>query len=262
MINVNVEAAMLTEKQDAFGLEILEYFEGRSDQNEIVERDDGLITTGFGPAVYFDEFAYWSPMEKKAAALVRGRVLDIGCGAGRASLYFQNKGHKVTGIDVSPRAVRVCKKRGIKDARILSITDVSKSLGIFDTIVMFGNNFGLFGNVKKARRLLKKFYHMTTERARIIAETIDPYDTEEKMHKEYHRRNRSKGRMGGQVRLRVRYKKAATPWFDYLFVSIKEAREIVAGTGWKLAGTIKSDRPGRLSPAYIMVIEKEPPRRP
>ncbi len=45
---------------------------------------------------------------------VNGRVLDVGCGAGRHSLYLQKKGFDVLGIDVSPLAVKVCRLKGVK----------------------------------------------------------------------------------------------------------------------------------------------------
>ncbi|NQT82293.1 class I SAM-dependent methyltransferase, partial [bacterium] len=77
--------------------------------------------------------------------LARGKVLDIGCGAGRNSLYLQQKGLDVLGIDLSPLAIMVCQLRGFKKARVMSITEVDSRLGTFDTIVMYGNNFGLFG---------------------------------------------------------------------------------------------------------------------
>ncbi len=249
---------MLAEKQDAFGRGMLEYYSGCADQNEIVERDDGLITVGLGPGIYFEEFENWRPHEKQAAKFARGRILDIGCGAGRVSLYFQNNGHRVTGIDLSPLAIKVCRRRGLKDARVLPVTRISKSLGRFDTVVMFGNNFGLFGSFKAGQRFLKRLYVMTSDNARIIAESLDPYDTKEKMHKEYHRRNRNKGRMGGQLKLRIRYKQCATPWFDYLLVSKEEAQEILSGTGWVLSKTIQSGSPKSPGPAYMMIIEKEP----
>jgi hypothetical protein len=57
--------------------------------------------------------------------------------------------------------------------------------------------------------------------------------------------------MGGQIRLRIRYKDCATPWFDYLFVSKKELAEILDGTGWRTARCFDSHGPG-----YIAVIEK------
>jgi len=65
-------------------------------------------------------------------------------------LYLQEKGFDVTGIDVSPLAVEVCRLRGLKKVQNLPITKVTSELGVFDTIVMFGNNFGLFGSFKRA----------------------------------------------------------------------------------------------------------------
>jgi SAM-dependent methyltransferase len=218
---------------------------------EIVERDDGYITPSGGPDVYFTEHRHWPRQEKRAVRLARGRVLDVGCGAGRHALYLQQKGLDVTGIDESPLAIRTCRDRGLRKARVMGLTAVSARLGAFDTVLMFGNNFGLFGNSRRARWLLRRLRRMASDRARIIATSCDPYRTEESDHLRYHRRNRRSGRMAGQVRIRVRYKDSATPWFDLLLVSQDEMRDLVRGTGWRVARTFDSGGPG-----YAAVIEK------
>jgi len=38
------------------------------------------------------------------------RVLDIGCGAGSISFYLASKGHSVTGIDISIKAIEECRQ--------------------------------------------------------------------------------------------------------------------------------------------------------
>jgi SAM-dependent methyltransferase len=150
---------------------------------EIVERDDGYIQA-LPVSGYFSNYQDWSPSHKKAMRYVRGRVLDIGCGAGRHSLYLQRKGFDVLGIDVSPYAIKTCKLRGLKKARVLSVTQVGPGLGIFDTLLMMGNNFGLFGNFKRARWLLRRFHKITSEKGRIIAEARDPYKTKAQQEEE------------------------------------------------------------------------------
>lgn len=97
---------------------------------------------------------------------------------------------------------------------------------------MMGHNFGLVGNVTRARWLLKKFLKMTNPGAKILAETQDLYQTTAPCHLAYHQLNRDSGRIGGQLRIRVRYRQFATPWFDYLFVSKPEMEQILHGTGW------------------------------
>jgi hypothetical protein len=93
---------------------------------------------------------------------------------------------------------------------------------------------------------------MTTADGRIVAEVIDPYKTSDPSHLSYQRRNLERGRMAGQIRLRVRYKKYATPWFDYLFVSKAEMERILTGTGWKVERYLDSG-----NSFYIAVIVKE-----
>src|SRR5918999_2988986 len=82
---------------------------------------------------------------------VRGRVLDVGCGAGRAALRLQERGHELVAVDISPLAVEVARRRGVLDAREVPFERVDASLGIFDTVLMLGNNFGLVGSAGGAR---------------------------------------------------------------------------------------------------------------
>lgn len=219
----------------------------------MVERDDGLISPDVGPAGYFAEYRRWPAWEKQALRFARGRVLDVGAGAGRVALHLQERGHDVVAIDNSPLAVKVCLLRGVRDARVVPFVQIGPEVGIFDTIVMFGNNFGLFGSLERARWMLRRLRQLTSPGARIIAETLDPHDTETPEHLWYHRRNRKLGRLPGQIKIRVRYKKFVTPWFDYLFVSPREMRKVLAGTGWGLKKLIQSED----TPTYAAVIFKD-----
>lgn len=240
----------LPKDRDAYGHGLLDFLQGDA-STEVVERDDGLIEPDVGPSGYFAPYRSWPAMEKRAMRYVRGRVLDVGAGAGRVALRVQEQGFDVVATDNSPLAIKVCLLRGVKDARVVPFTQLSSKLGVFDTIVMFGNNFGLFGSFERARWMLRRLKKLTSEGARIVTETLDPYLTEMPEHLAYDRRNRQRGRMAGQLKIRVRYLRYATPWFDYLFVSQPEMRKIVAGTGWHITRILED------APRYVAVIEKD-----
>jgi len=241
----------LKPEEDAFGQEIWACYKGE-DASEVVERDDGYFNASPGnPRNYFSEYEDWDPLDRKAMELVKGRVLDIGCGAGRHSLYLQNKGLDVLGIDSSPLAIKVCKLRGLKKARVMPIEELNLKPNSFDTVIMMGSNFGLFGGFKKAKRILKKLHKITSKNGLIIASTRDTYKTSIPDHLEYHKLNRKRGRMAGQLRMRIRFRKCVGRWFDYLMVSKKEMEQILKGTGWKIREFIDSG-----NSAYIAAIEK------
>jgi SAM-dependent methyltransferase len=235
--------------EDGYGQMLLAALDGR-ETSEIVERDDGFIEANPGPRAYLAPFRRWHPLDRQAMRFVRGRTLDVGCGGGRVCLHLQARGQEVVGIDNSPGAVEVSRRRGVRDVRLCSIDDVDQSFGIFDTIVMLGNNFGLFASAAKAKRLLRRFHGLTNDRGRIVAETRDVYQTDDPAHLAYHRRNRARGRMSGQLRIRVRYRDHATPWFDYLMVSRQELERLLEDTGWQLERVLESDD------TYVAIIQK------
>jgi SAM-dependent methyltransferase len=75
--------------RDAFGHMLMDHFNGL-DTDEIIEREDGLFDSTNGPRLYFSDFQDWPAWEQETVNhLITGRVLDLGCGAGRVEIYLQ-----------------------------------------------------------------------------------------------------------------------------------------------------------------------------
>jgi len=248
-------------KEDVLGLVFWDYYFRHKKSLAITERNDGFIEAE-DPHIWFSKYDEWLDVERRAMGCVKGkRVLDIGCGTGRHALYLQKeRGFDVLGIDRSPLAIKVCKLQGLKKAKVQSVIQftlnaVRKDYS-FDTILMLGNNFGLFETLRRARWLLRKFHKMTSDDAAIIAQSVDPYNKpHEYAHLRYYKINRMKGRMPGQSRMRIRYKSHKGRWFDYLFVSHREMKSIVNGTGvWKINHFLNSTD---VPEVYIAIIAKD-----
>ena len=255
-VGISRRSKMLIDILDLQGHMFSDYHNGQADV-EVVEREDGLIdtssdTNGLGPRDYFAEYADWAEHQKLAVEYATGRVLDIGCAAGRYALYLQEQGHEVLGIDNSALAIDVCQHRGLKNALVMSTSRLSAETGIFDTILMMGRNFGHLGSSTRARSLLNKFAAMTGDDAKIIVETLDPYETADPRHLAYHQFNQDHGRMGGQLRLRIYYRQYTSPWFDYLFVSKAEIEDILDGTPWQVERYIDLVN----TPTYVAILSK------
>lgn len=238
-------------KQDAYGQNMAAHF--RNEKTfELVERIDGYIDLSGGSNSYFQEFPDWPAIQKKAIQYAQGKVLDIGAGAGRVALYLQEKGIEVLATDNSPLAIEVCKKRGVQKTQIIAFQDITQlAPEKFDTIIMFGNNFGLFESYETAKVRLKELHSITNPEALILAESNDPYQTDNPAHVAYQEANRKQGRLPGQLRIRIRFKEYMGEWFDYLLASETEMRSILKGTGWRIKETVKDNN----SP-YVAIFEK------
>lgn len=248
-----------TQRNDAFGMALTDYSRGK-ETHYVIERSDGLVDTG-SLATYFTNYEGWSPIEKRMPKLVRGRVLDVGCGAGRHALYLQNLGFEVVGIDRSPLAIQVAKQRGLKQAHAISLDDLARSggpnLGAFDSVIMMGHNLGLLHGWNEGRKILKGLARLTSPNARIIGTTRAPGETNDPDHLAYQRWNREQGRMPGQLRLRIRHRKFTGEWFYYLFLSEEELRHLAKGTGWRIETVVKGDGGFGGNGSYLAVLCRE-----
>jgi SAM-dependent methyltransferase len=136
---------------------LLDHLEGRAGEPEL-ERDDGHVGPAMGAEWFFAEPDEWIEAERAAFERVRGRVLDIGAGAGRHSLEAQRRGLEAVAIDASPGAVEVCRRRGVRDARLLPLAEVDERLGVFDTVLLLCGNLGLAGGADETSALLERLH--------------------------------------------------------------------------------------------------------
>ena len=116
---------------------------------------------------------------------------------------------------------------------------------------MLCGNFGLVANAAEAVPVLRTLHRMTTRSARIVLDSIDPDQDVAPADLAYQQRNRARGRLPGQVTIRLRYGHSATPWFELLNLSPRELEGLVAEAGWRLARLVDGE-----PPEYYAVLEK------
>jgi SAM-dependent methyltransferase len=241
----------LAEDEDAFGRLLQDHLAGAAGR-AILERDDGHAGPALAGDVFFAEKDEWPAEERRVFESVRGRLLDVGCGAGRHSLEARRRELEVVAIDVSPGAVEVCRRRGVPDVRLLPLAAVDATLGVFDTVLMMCGNFGLVGTAPEAVRILRTLYDMTAESGRIVLDSVDPYVDSDPADLALQAKNRTLGRLPGQVRIRLRYRGRVTPWFDLLNLSAAELEDLAGDASWSVAQLVEGE-----APDYYAVLEKD-----
>jgi len=221
---------------DAFGDALLTRHGGAS-ATIVIERDDGFVDVDGSD--YFADATLdpaWAWIRERTA----GRALDIGAGAGRASLALQADGVDVVALDVSAAALEVCRRRGVAATFHGTVVDLARTDAPFTTFVAIGNNLGLLGSRAGAVPFLDALRTLasTADDARLVGTMLDPYRTDDRDHLAYHEANRAAGRLGGEVRIRVRHRRTATAWFGLLWASPDELAAVAADAGWAVTDTV------------------------
>ncbi len=120
----------------------------------------------------FRDFEEMNDIEQKALQLSKGKVLDIGTGAGSHALYLQNERNlDVLALDISPKSVDVCRLRGIKNAVCKNMLDLSGET--FDTILLLMNGTGIFESLAKIDVYLQKLHTLLSENGQILIDSTD-----------------------------------------------------------------------------------------
>ncbi|WP_291127672.1 class I SAM-dependent methyltransferase [Flavobacterium sp. UBA7682] len=165
--------------KDLFGQAILDFQTNNSPEDLITETN---ISEADEMSVdyLFRGYNDMPKLEKKALQLAKGKILDVGCGAGSHSLYLLEKGFEVTAIDISPNAIKACQLRGVKNARVQNLLDVendpSESEQVkqkFDTILLLMNGTGIFGTLAETSKYLQKLKSLLNPNGQILIDSSD-----------------------------------------------------------------------------------------
>lgn len=200
--------------KDLFGKAILDYQTNNSPEDLITETNISDADE-MSVAYLFRSYSDMPKLEQKALQLSKGKILDIGCGAGSHALYLQEKGFDVTAIDISPNAIEACKLRGIKKASAIDILnlDINEK---FDTILLLMNGTGIFGTLKETSKYLQKLKSLLTENGQILIDSSDliyMYDQDEDGAYEV-----PAGNYYGELTFTVHYKGETETTFPWLYM--------------------------------------------
>ena len=120
---------------------------------------------------FFRDFEQMPKLERIALQNCRGAVLDIGCGAGSHSLYLQDHGIRVTGLDQSARAIEVATSRGLRQTVCGDILEFK--VGNFDTLLLLMNGAGIAGTLEGLRGLLQHLSGLLAPGGQILMDSSD-----------------------------------------------------------------------------------------
>lgn len=156
--------------KDLFGRAILDYQTNNEPQDLITETNISEADE-MSVAYLFRSFKEMPKIEQKALQLSKGKILDVGCGAGSHSLYLQEKGFDVTSIDISENAIQACQLRGLKKARVQNLLDIHNET--FDTILLLMNGTGIFGTLAQTSIYLQKLKSLLNPNGQILIDSSD-----------------------------------------------------------------------------------------
>lgn len=120
----------------------------------------------------FRTFNQMPRLEQKALSMAKGRVLDIGAGAGCHALALQERGLEVKAIDISPLSCEVMKERGVKDAECVNLFDPQLQ-GKYDTLLLLMNGTGIAGKLNRLPMLLNRLKELLAEGGQILIDSSD-----------------------------------------------------------------------------------------
>ena len=167
-------------------------------------------------------------LEQKALQLAKGRVLDIGAGAGCHALALQEKGLAVKAIDISPLSCEAMKLRGVKDAECINLFDDHLGTG-FDTILLLMNGTGIAGKIEHLPDLFQRLKALLNPGGQILIDSSDLkyiYENEDGSFD-----INLNGAYYGEVDYQMIYKDVKGDHFDWLYVDFPLLKSIAETCG-------------------------------
>lgn len=123
------------------------------------------------PDYFFRSQREMPRLERLAMKRCKGKILDIGAGAGCHSVYLQKSGKDVTALEISQLCCDVLKKRGVD--KIINDDILTFSGDRFDTILMLMNGIGISKNISGLKELLTHLKKLLLPNGTILVDSSD-----------------------------------------------------------------------------------------
>ncbi len=222
-MNTNI----LTKEKDPMGAAILDYqTSGKAGRLRVLS---SMFEEDEMPVKHlFRRFEDMPKLEQQALNLSKGKVLDVGAGAGCHALALQEQGLKVKAIDISPQSCEAMRLRGLQNVECINLFDEHLENG-FDTILLLMNGTGIAGKIAHLPTLFNRLKALLNTDGQILIDSSDlkyVYENEDgsfdiNLNSAYY----------GEVDYQMIYKNVKGDAFDWLYVDFPLLKSIAENCG-------------------------------
>lgn len=174
-----------------------------------------------------------SDLDTVAINRCRGRVLDIGAGAGCMSLILQREKFKVTALDNNRHIYDLLTRRGVYDGVCHDIYDTPLAekftARTFDTLLVLMNGVGLAGTMDNLANFLKTLKRYLAPKGQILLDSTDIAYAYEGMDTPMG----YKGGYYGEIQYRYHYKGTVGHWFPWLYIDFATLNAVATLCGFR-----------------------------
>lgn len=222
---------------DAFGTALRDCHRGDLAETPVYWQPGSDETEDARVERYFDPPTERSDLERDLVERCRGRVADLGCGAGRHALYLQDRGREVVAADASVGAVAVARDRGVERAVAADLRALPLTGDAVDAVLVFGTQVAAADSPAAQRDALREFARITRDGGLAVVDQFDPthpgasdlFGYQDHPEPGYGRREFGVAYRGERDRLSM------------LHASPDRTREMVADTPWQVAEVARPD---------------------
>lgn len=159
----------MKENYDAMGAAIADYQKyGKADRLRVFSPD--FDEDEIPVDLLFRSYEEMPMLEQKALDLAKGKIIDVGAGAGCHSLALQAKGKDVTAIDISPLSVRTMRERGVMNVKEQDFFTIKER---YDTILMLMNGIGIVGTLDRLPFFFKHIGNILSKGGQLLLDSSD-----------------------------------------------------------------------------------------
>ena len=211
---------------DVYGQAILDYLKGENSKiitsSSVAGKDELTVEH------LFRSFEKMPEIEKIALRMAKGKILDLGCGAGSHSLYLEENNFHVKSIDISEGAIAACKERGLKNACVLDLWEMRSQK--FDTIMSLMNGAGICGTLEKLPAFLAHLKTLLRPKGQVLIDSSDiiyMFEDEEgeiEIPQQDH--------YYGEIEFDLQYKEEKSGRFPWLYIDFYNLKHYAEASGF------------------------------
>jgi len=219
----------MDKKNDIIGVALNSFYTGNKQDklhvlSEVMEVDEIPLE------YFFRDFSAMHESEQIALKNCKGKVLDIGAGAGSHTLWIQQNGFDVNALDVSPGCIELMKERGVKRTTCSEILNYNKNK--FDTLLLLMNGIGIGGTIERMPFFLDHLKQLLLPGGQVIFDSSD-------LKYLYTEEDGSfsidlNGPYYGEMKYRFQYKNLMGPEFDWLYIDYENMEHLAEQCGFKM----------------------------